>query len=495
MSNNSTQVLVVGGGPGGSTSAALLAKQGFKVVLVEREQLPRYHIGESLLPSCLRIFDLLGIREKIEGYGFQRKDGGYFDWGGQKWEVEFGTPTKPLYGFQVVRSEFDKLLLDHAKSVGAEVLQGVEVKELSFKNGRPVAAHCVGPNGLARQINFEVLVDASGRTGLMATRYLRNRKYHKVFKNVAVWGYWDGAKRLTVGPFGAIATCSIPYGWIWAIPLHDGTLSVGIVLHHSRFKSLNQYFELEEIYRTAITSSEVVSGLVGGGELRLPLRVETDYSYAAERFSGPGYYLVGDAACFLDPLLSTGVHLATFSALVAAAAVSSTLTGEIDETDAHQFYSESYRRAYLRMMVVVSSFYQTHRGRDAHFRQAQSLTRHDYSDSELIAAFLNIISGVEDLKDIEEGESHVLLESLTKLYEDHYSFIRERDIWGTMSLDEINKGMDRLKVVGAVQEEFSLTPETAINGIFVMTEPKLGLKRVEAFAARSVGNPMGGTNS
>jgi flavin-dependent dehydrogenase len=478
MNGGSKQVLVVGGGPAGSTAATLVARQGFNVVLVEREVFPRYHIGESLLPSCLRIFDLLGVREKVESYGFQRKDGGYFDWGGQLWEIEFGNLSKPLYGFQVVRSEFDRLLLEHARSVGVEVLEGVEAKEFIFENGRPVAADCVDGNGSSTRISFDTLVDASGRAGLMATRNLRNRRYHEAFMNIALWGYWEGAKRLAVGPVGAIATCAIPGGWIWAIPLHDNTLSVGVVLHKLTFKELRKYFTLEDLYRNSIASSRVVANLVEGSQLRLPIRAESDYSYTAERFSGPGYYLAGDAACFLDPLLSTGVHFATFSGLVAAASISSTLRCEVDEAEAVRFYDSSYRRAFLRMMVVVSAFCQTHREPDSYFRKAQQLTRRDYSDTELIQAFLHIISGVEDLNDVEDAHPQRVLETLTQLYEEHYSFIRQKEHWQSMPLEEIHRGMTRTRFVNAVQEDFSLTPETAVNGLYVITEPKLGLSKV-----------------
>lgn len=171
------------------------------------------------------------------------------------------------------------------------------------------------------------------------------------------------------------------------------------------------------------------------------------------------------------------MHLATFSALVAAASIASTASGEVADSDAAEFYTASYRRAYMRMLVVVSAFYQTHRGRDSYFRQAQELTSHDYSDAELVRAFLNIISGIEDLKDLEETDGARLLEALTKLYDDHYTFIRNKDQWNSLALDDIKRGMARMRVVGAVQEEFSLTEETAIHGLYVVTEPKLGLRR------------------
>ena len=197
-----TQALVIGGGPAGSTTATLLARNGIDVTLLESARFPRYHIGESLLPSILPIVDLLGAREKMDQYGYVHKDGAYLEWGRETWPLNFGELMgNRTYGYQVIRSEFDHMLLKHAAEQGANVFEGIEVRSIHFDGDRPVRATYMikgenGEGGTLGEISFDYLVDASGRKGVMANYYLNNRRFHEVFKNIAIWGYWKDYDRL-----------------------------------------------------------------------------------------------------------------------------------------------------------------------------------------------------------------------------------------------------------------------------------------------------------
>jgi flavin-dependent dehydrogenase len=465
--NSSTQILVVGGGPAGSTTATLLAREGFDVTLVEREVFPRYHIGESLLPSCLEILDMTGAREKIEAYGFQRKGGGYFSWGKDSWVLDFA-PLRYPYSFQVMRSEFDQLLLEHAKSQGVKVFEGTEIRSLSFDGDRPRSATWsqVGRSDIG-EISFDYLVDASGRAGIMAMHYLKNRHYHNAFQNVAIWGYWGGAGRMSFAPEGAIANGAVPDGWLWGIPLHNGTMSVGLVLHKTTFKEKRaEGASLEQIYLTAIDSCPLIADLVKPAKLVTNMKTEQDYSYIAGSLTGPGYFLVGDAACFIDPLLSTGVHLATHSAMLCAASIASAIRGEVTEQQAMAFFEQSYRQTYLRLMAIVSGMYQQYDGKETYFWQAQQLTHHDYDDgAAMMEAWLYVVSGMEDVKD--RGKPRRELEIADPA--DAYS----------QPIEVADRAAVLYNLYNKVFFGTSMSPERASDGLYVTTKPRLGLALTE----------------
>ncbi len=457
--HESVQVLVVGGGPAGSTTATLLAREGFSVTLLEREHFPRYHIGESLLPSCLPILDLMGAREKIDAHGFQKKGGAYFEWGKENWDLRFNELDNTTYSWQVIRSEFDHLLLEHARTQGVEVREGVSVKEVVFEDGRAVCAVWENTDRSGGgEISFDFVVDASGRAGVLATKHLRSRRFHDVFKNVGVWGYWKGTKPLEPGPDGAIAVCSIPQGWLWAIPLHDDTVSIGVVTSKEHFREEQaRHTDLAEIYLKKIAESPLIADLIDGAELVSETKAESDYSYVTENFAGPGYLLAGDAACFLDPLLSTGVHLATYSGLLAAAAVSSIVRDGMDEENALRFYGTAYQKSYERLLVLVSVFYQSYRGRDEHFFEAQKLTSREKLRLNLHEAFLNIVTGIEDLADAKEKAYDVVADRLAGPHAPTNN-----------PLANHNTSMEQLPDA----------PSRALEGLYLETEPKLTLRRI-----------------
>jgi flavin-dependent dehydrogenase len=217
---------------------------------------------------------------------------------------------------------------------------------VTFDGDRATGARWV-QDGRRHDAAFDYVVDASGRAGVLCAQHFRNRQAHDVFRNVAIWGYYRGGSLLPGTPGGGINVISSPEGWYWVIPLKGDVYSVGFVTHKTRFAERKPaYPHLEAMFGDLVAESETVAGLVRDGQRAGPVRVEQDFSYAAPSYCGPGYFIAGDAACFLDPLLSTGVHLAMYSGMLAATSILAAGHGDVSELDARGFYESLYRNAY-----------------------------------------------------------------------------------------------------------------------------------------------------
>lgn len=411
------KVLVIGGGPAGSVTATALAQAGLEVSLIEGDEFPRYHIGESLTPSCRAVLEAVGVAGKLDEHGFVIKHGGVFRWNSDSWVFDWGKQVGAR-SWQVDRGEFDALLLQHARDTGVSVRTGVLAKSVEFDGERPAVVHCQPKDGDAYVIDdFDYLVDASGRHGLLSSRHFGDRQPLRNLRNIAVWGYWTGATVLADTPIGGINIISSDEGWYWVIPLAGGRTSIGYVTTRDAFARDRVSGEsLDENYRRVVAASKTISELVADGEHVGTARAETDYSYIADRFCGPGFAIVGDAACFLDPLLSTGVHLALYSALTAAACVASIFRGEVTEDEGLLFYEFAYRRAYTRLFALVSIMYERYLGKDGFFRTSDRLIGDDVEEHPVeglsSTSFAEIIAGLSDLREVTDSSTRVLTDRL-----------------------------------------------------------------------------------
>jgi flavine halogenase len=368
-----TRVLIAGGGPAGAMSAALLAREGVDVTLVERARFPRYHIGESLLTSAIPLMEFVDVFERVRRHGFVKKYDGFFRMkqGELPGHIDFRKLSKYEHSYQVTRSEFDDILLDHARNCGADVHEETAVTDIEFCDGRPVRAALANGGG-ASAIGFDYLIDATGHTGLLSSRYLGNRRAEEAFANVAVGSYFRGARPYRdhrgVERPGAFSMEALTdgSGWTWAIPLNGGLTSVGVVLHRDAYRA--RYRELgsnEAVFTRALETSPDVTSLIGGAAREGEVRVWRDYSYFASSYSGPGFRLAGDAAGFIDPLFSTGVHMAFLGALSSAATICSEIRGEAPAEQLERFHHRCLSQAYTRLAVTVAGFYrQLHNQRD-----------------------------------------------------------------------------------------------------------------------------------
>lgn len=372
MNNASTPLpervdaVVCGGGPAGSTFATLLARAGRSVVLFEREKFPRFHIGESLLPWNLPVLERIGALQKVREAGMQVKYGARFYHQGSEFTrpVVFanGIDSDHPSSFQVKRADFDKLLLDHSSESGAQVFEKAKVLEVLFtedgKRARGVRVQLEGEEAPPREVAAAVVVDATGRDALMSRR-LGGRKRDPELDRSAAFAHFDTFKR-TPGPKGGdIIVITTPDGWWWLIPFSDGSVSVGIVMPSARFKTRKG--SVQDLFEESVETTPEVKDLLEGARRTTEVHAIGDYSYKTSTIAGDGFCLIGDAACFLDPVFSTGVLLAMQSAELAAETVDRALTakGRVDESDFKEF-RRVYQRAVDLFARFVHGFYQPH---------------------------------------------------------------------------------------------------------------------------------------
>jgi flavin-dependent dehydrogenase len=366
--------IVIGGGPTGSSVATYLGREGRRVLLLEREKFPRPHVGESLLPGVLPYLDALGVREAVESAGFERKEGQTFVWGADRsaWEIDFRELDVHPYSYFVDRARFDHILLDNAAKKGAVVREQHAVTRVLFDKGRATGVAVRGPDGVERTEMARFVVDASGQSALVA-RGGGLRRVVRGLKNVALWAYWEGAERLPGHKRAHILTTNVPEGWIWVIPLGEQT-SVGIVTS-SVTKTEREGLGTVAWYQAVLERAEAVWPLLKGARRVTEVTGARDWSYRSRRFSGPGILLAGDAACFIDPILSTGVHLALTSAYWAAACVHSALEQPRHEAFFRRFFDETYAALYRELLTQVKAFYKAAGRRDSIFWTSKQVLR------------------------------------------------------------------------------------------------------------------------
>jgi flavin-dependent dehydrogenase len=371
VSTEDFDVVVIGGGPGGSATAGLLAIQGHRVLVVEREKFPRYHIGESLITGALPALEDLGVAARLDAMGFTRKYGGTLLWGKNQgtWGFRFTESSLYEYAYQVRRADFDALLLGRARELGVTVVEEATVKAPVFDGDRVVGV-TYGERGSpeTRTATCRMLVDASGQNHLLG-RHFDLVRWHDDLRNIAVWSYFQDCNLYHGTKAGDIVAENRPSGWFWFIPLSDGTVSVGYVTPIEEFKASGK--RLEEIFYAELARTEELKTLTAGARRVSAFRSIRDWSYTCERFHGPGWALVGDAAAFIDPLLSTGVTLALRGSRALADAIDAVLAQPSSEDEVLGWYEKSYRAFLDSVLEFVRFFYDRTKHKEDYWDKAQ----------------------------------------------------------------------------------------------------------------------------
>ena len=360
MIRSEYDVVVIGGGPAGSTTSTVLAQGGLKVGLFEREKFPRFHIGESLIPETYWVLKRLNMLEKMQRSHFVKKYSVQFINASGKLSAPFyfwdNKPHECSQTWQVVRSEFDHMLLNNAREHGVDAFDGTHVVEVLFEGDRATGV-AIKENGQRKEIRAKVVVDASGQAAMLMNR-MKLRLWDPVLNKGAIWTYWDGAYRDTGKDEGATMVIQTPgkEGWFWNIPLHDNIVSLGVVAPFD-YLFKGRKGNHEQTYREEVENTPAVKERIKHAKRVTGYFATRDYSYRSTTCAGNGWVLVGDAFGFLDPLYSSGVLLALKSGELAADAIIDGL--KKGDTSAAQLgaWGENFNLGVDRMRRLVCEYY------------------------------------------------------------------------------------------------------------------------------------------
>src|SRR5512145_1196347 len=320
-------VLVIGGGPAGTTVAPLLAEKGYKVVLLEKARHPRFHIGESLLPANLPLFERMGIADQVKAIGME------------KWGAEFVSPQHDMsqtfhfadawdksmpHAYQVKRAEFDTILIRNAADKGVEVHENCKAKAVDFQADDTAVVSAQHDDGHEVEWQARFVVDASGRDTFLANRFQikhRNPKHN----SSAIYGHFSGAKRHDGQAEGNITIFWFDHGWFWFIPMMNDVTSIGMVTWPYYMKTIGER-SLEQFLRDGIAMCPGLAERLKDAKLETKVEATGNFSYVSERNHGANYLLLGDAYAFIDPVFSSGVMLAMNSGVIGAEAIDTCLS-------------------------------------------------------------------------------------------------------------------------------------------------------------------------
>jgi 1H-pyrrole-2-carbonyl-[peptidyl-carrier protein] chlorinase len=414
-------VIIIGGGPAGSTMGSYLSKAGIKNLILEGHNQPRPHVGESLVLSTMRVFSELGLIDTMDRAGFPKKYGAAWrDFNGKEQALHFSEFRQEGidrdHTYHVDRSKFDLLLLKHAESLGSDVHQGVHVKRVNFLDDQAVGVR-VKFAGQEIDIPSRIVVDASGRQTLLG-RQLGLKQNDKIFNQYAVHGWFENVARgedPKTADYIHIYFLPVKRGWAWQIPITDAITSVGVVAEREVFQQFKS--ESERYFNTYVQSNKGLAKAMENAVRVNDFKTEGDYSYILDKFCGNGFLMVGDAARFVDPIFSSGVSVAMHSARFGAQTIQAALeSGDLSEK-AFKPYEHTLRggvdiwyefiRLYYKLLPLFTLFIQSeYRVEILRLLQGEVFDRHDVRVLDVMRRYIEVV---------EKNEKHVFRGQLSDI--------------------------------------------------------------------------------